>query len=315
MKLILDPSAPAAEKYQLTHVGPDQANRFAELTFPHFRHLLASKNSTPFSTVVLGLETETEALGLALASYESDPSFPAQLLSLFVVPTHRNRGLGRILLSSMESELQQRGCSQVELRYLESPHSPALVHLLSRHNWSPPRATALVCRASVTNVRQTSHAHLTQYIDRLLSRLPQEYSIFPWSALSFLDRQRIERQIETDPRVHRFNPFLEKNKLEPLNSLGLRCGKQVVGWVITHRIGPDMIRYTQMFVHPDSQPLSRSTLLLAKAIQLQVNSGAAEYGTFRVDMDNTPMVAFVHRRLTPYLDSIRYAFEASKSLA
>ncbi len=114
--------------------------------------------------------------------------------------------------------------------------------------------------------------------------------------------------------VARFNPFLEEDKLEPLNSLGLRYQNRVVGWVITHRIAPDTIRYTQMFVYPDTQPLSRSILLLAKAIQLQVEAKQATKGTFRVDMDNKPMVKFVYRRLAPYLDEIRKAWQVSKCL-
>ena len=148
----------------------------------------------------------------------------------------------------------------------------------------------------------------------MLAHIPNDYTIFPWHNLTATEREVIKQQIKTDPLVARFNPFLEEDKLEPLNSLGLRYQDRVVGWVITHRIAPDTIRYTQMFVAPDTQPLSRSALLLAKAIQLQVEAKQATKGTFRVDLDNKPMVKFLHRRLAPYLEDIRKAWTVSKCL-
>ncbi|MEO1765098.1 MAG: N-acetyltransferase, partial [Cyanobacteria bacterium J06629_18] len=89
----------------------------------------------------------------------------------------------------------------------------------------------------------------------------------------------------------------------------------VVGWMINHRTAPDTIRYTQMYVNPDSQPLSRSILFLAKAIDIQCKTTPeVPNATFRVETHNTPMVNFVNRRLAPHLEDIRYAWEVSKTI-
>ncbi|WP_414565623.1 MULTISPECIES: GNAT family N-acetyltransferase [unclassified Anabaena] len=306
------PCVETVKSYQLTLIDTTNASVYEEFTYPHFRSLL--QNLTPDVPVVgIGVELEGNPIGLALARYS--PQVYGQILSLFVVPTHRSQGVGTALMARMETELQHRGCTEMEINYLTSSNSPALEGILSHQKWSTPKATALVCYASTDRVEQTKQSHLTQYLDRLLTNLPADYSLFPWNTLTNKEREEIAQQVETDALVRRFNPFSEEKKLEPLNSLGLRYQNQVVGWIITHRTAPDAIRYTQMFVNPKSQPLSRSTLLLARAIQLQVENLPHTKGTFRVDIDNTPMVKFVHRRLKPYLDEIRYAWSATKVLS
>ena len=88
----------------------------------------------------------------------------------------------------------------------------------------------------------------------------------------------------------KFTPFTQEDKIEPLNSLGLRYKDKVIGWMINHRIAPDTIRYTQMYVHPDYQPLSRSILFLAKAIEIHSREvKEVPKATFRVETHNTPM--------------------------
>jgi GNAT superfamily N-acetyltransferase len=303
------------QPYQFSFVDSRQAETYQSLTYPRF-HALLQTLTDDSSAIAIGVELEGTPVGLALARTDdsNEAHLEGQILSLFVVPNHRHQGLGRALLSHLEIELQQRGCQQVEISYLSSPSSPALERILAQQQWFAPQATALVCYASTDRVEQAPPPHLTDYLDRLLQRLPSGYAFFPWHTLTAAERVDLEQQMQTDTLMQRFNPFLEEDKLEPLNSLGLRDGERIIGWVITHRIAPDIIRYTQMYVDPGSQPLSRSTLLLAKAIQLQVTQLPHTQGTFRVDIDNTAMVRFVYRRLKPYLEDVRTAYSATKFL-
>jgi hypothetical protein len=267
--------------------------------------------------VAVGAEVEGVPVGLTIARLDRpDDAMPrqGQVLSLFVTPDHRNRGLGRLLLTHLETELGDRGCQQLEIRYLSGSHARPLERILTQQRWFAPQATALVCYASTDRVRQAPPPHLVDYLERWLNRLPAHYQFFPWIDLTAAERADLERRMEDDALMQRFNPFLEDDKLEPLNSLGLRYENRIVGWVITHRTAADTVRYTQMYVDPASQPLSRSTLLLAKAIQLQVEHLPHTKGTFRVDIGNAPMVKFVHRRLKPYLGDLRTAYCATKIL-
>ncbi|WP_204153711.1 GNAT family N-acetyltransferase [Leptolyngbya sp. CCY15150] len=318
----LKPSATLAQSAQIIGLHADYAATYETLTYPNFWPVLHSMAENP-SVVAVGAEVEGVPVGLAIAcldrsddsvNREDDQPLQGQVLSLFVTPEHRNRGLGRLLLTHLETQLCDRGCQQLEIRYLSSPQSPALEQILVQQQWFAPQVTALVCYASTDRVRQAPPPHLVDYLGRWLDRLPAHYQFFLWTELTPAERTDLEQRMQGDGLMQRFNPFLDADRLEPLNSLGLRCDNRIIGWVITHRIAADTIRYTQMYVDPASQPLSRSTLLLAKAIQLQVEQLPHTKGTFRVDIDNAPMVRFVHRRLKPYLDEVRTAYCAIKIL-
>ena len=303
-------------KYQFVILNQSIARNYEELTYPYFRWIL-QYFTIEAPIIGIGVELGQEPIGLILARYNQFPEenkLYGEILSWFVVPSYRRQGIGKELLARIEQELQKRGCNKITINYLSSFNTPFIEKILARQNWLTPETKALVCYATTANVENTKKPHLTQYLDRLLSHLPHDYTIFPWYTLTPEEREIIEQEIHTNPLVRKFNPFWDETQLEPLNSLGLRYQNRVVGWVITHRIAPDTIRYTQMFVYPDTQPLSRSILLLAKAIQLQVEAQQATKGTFRVDMDNKPMVKFVYRRLAPYLDEIRKAWQVSKCL-
>ena len=110
------------------------------------------------------------------------------------------------------------------------------------------------------------------------------------------------------------SPWSDEEIIEPLNSLGLRYEDQVVGWMITHRVAENTIRYTKMFVRKDLQSLGRAISLLAKAIKLQLETREDSKAVFTVFADNTEMIRFVNKRLAPYLNSIRQSWGASKVL-
>ena len=304
--------ADTVQSYQFTLIDKINASVYEEFTYPHFRHLL--QNLTPDVPVVgIGVELESNPIGLALAFYNPPPEVNyGQILSLFVDHTHRNRGIGKALMARIETELQYRGCTEIEIKYLTSSNSPALESILTHQQWSKPEATALICNCSEDRMAKTKQPQYARYFDRLIANLPEGYTLFPWNTLTAQERQDIEQQVETDELVRRFNPFTDDEKLEPVNSLGLRYKNQVIGWVITHRIAPDTVRYTQMFVNPKFQTLSRGTLLVGKATQLQGENLPNTKATFRVEIDNTPMVKFVHRRLKPICGRDSLCLECEK---
>jgi hypothetical protein len=226
--------------------------------------------------------------------------------SLFVIAQYRQQRIGAKLLKLLEDKLRHRGCEKVSLSYLDNPNQVLVEQMLASCGWKKTAKTALICYGNMQNLKN---------FDKLSAKLPAEFSLFAWSSLTETNTKAIKAKIKTNPLIKHYNPFIESQKLESLNSLGLRYRNEVVGWMITHRIAPDTIRYTQMFVDPAFQPLSRSLIMLATAINIQVQAiSEIPKATFRVDVDNTPMVNFVERHLLTHLDQLRYAWRASKSL-
>jgi hypothetical protein len=162
-----------------------------------------------------------------------------------------------------------------------------------------------VCSGPVINIKDASWL-------KLHNLLPSGYTSFPWVELTLQERELIQKQQAISPWYPEIlSPFKEEEAIEPLNSLGLRYQNQVVGWMITHRVAADTVRYTKLFVREDLQPLGRAISLLSAAIKLQLESRETTKAVFTVVANNTPMVRFVYRRLAPYGLSVRQSWEAS----
>jgi GNAT superfamily N-acetyltransferase len=293
--------------YKFVTLNNATAASYERLTYPTYRPRLSALDHDG-STVAMGVHLDSQSIGLVLAETSTDRK-SAEILSLFVVPEHRGHGLGKTLLAYMEEELYQRGCSQVNLVYVSNAATPALEIILKQRNWSTPQIRMLVCSGPIINIKDASWL-------KLHNLLPSGYTIFPWVELTLQERELIQKQQAISPWYPEIlSPFKEEEAIEPLNSLGLRYQNQVVGWMITHRVAADTVRYTKLFVREDLQPLGRAISLLSAAIKLQLESRETTKAVFTVVANNTPMVRFVYRRLAPYLTSVRQSWEASILLA
>lgn len=238
-------------------------------------------------------------IGLALAEIKQDGKSGC-VLSIFVEKNYRSLGIGTAMLTRLEKELASRGCTEIILDYTTGkPTTPALERLLTKCSWTPPQFRYLVCKSNA------SHIFNAPWMQKEY-RLPTTFSIFPWMEITPSERQVIQQEQEASswivPSFH--VPFHhETEDLEPLNSLGLRYQGQVVGWVLTHRIAPDTIRYTSMFVRQDLQRSARGIALFVNAIRLQ-NGAKIPNGIWIVNNQNMSMVGFVKKRMLPYLTSI-----------
>jgi GNAT superfamily N-acetyltransferase len=298
--------------YKLSLLSPSAAEAYEELTYPRFRPLL-QKLAPGNRVVAIGAECKSEPVGLALAEYfheQDENNYFAVVRSLFVVPEYRELGIGKNLLLDLEAELQGRGCIHVSLEYLTSQTSGALEKILKHNQWSEPQFAGMICHSP--DVRRDS----ASYLNRVLTTpLPPDYNIFFWKDLTQQERSQLKRQDDSQPRYPAtFSPFLEEHYIEPLNSLGMRYREEIIGWMITHRLALDLIRYTTLYIQPEFQPLTRSLHLMMQAIQIQASDGAVPRAIFNVNSNNPSMQRYVKRRLSPWLDSIRERFEVYKSL-
>ena len=112
----------------------------------------------------------------------------------FVAPDYRGQGIGKQLLDRMETELKNRGCSEIFLKYLDNPHQPILEKILKQQNWSAPEAKALICNVTTrVNLEELGNSHLVKYIDKLSSKLSDDYTIFPWHTLTEPEIESIKK--------------------------------------------------------------------------------------------------------------------------
>ncbi len=134
-------------------------------------------------------------------------------------------------------------------------------------------------------------------------RLPNDYEIFSWRELTAADRASIlERQSLRRWYPEQLSPFQQEDRIESLNSLGLRYHGEVVGWLITHRSAPDTVQYTALYVRRDIQRLGRGLALIAESLRRQIESDVPK-GLCQVDVKRRSMLDYILRRFSPYVAS------------
>ena len=256
--------------------------------------------------IAIGASKGSNPVGLAFAEFNQKTKC-AELLSIFVLPSHRRCGIGTALLSFLEQELLLKDCNKIELDCKTNKlTTPALKLLLRKFNWSELKPSLVEC---IANDKMLNAPWLYNKY-----RFPSKMNIFPWGEITSQERFVIEQTQQEKPWINReLIPPKEGENFEPINSLGLRYQGQVVGWIITERIHSDTIFYKSMFVRKNLQKKGLGIALVVNAIQRQAKA-KVPLGVWQVFLDNLPMLNFVKKRMTPYLTSFDEISKSSKLL-
>jgi len=260
---------------------------FEALTFPKIRQLVQTKQIQEPLVGVVALYQE-QPIGAIFGEFSGGT---VKVLSWFVSPAHRHKGVGSTLLSKLEQAVAH--CSQMNINFRNDwRRLAAIEHILDKQGWTPPQTGLLLCKTTTEQIAKADWLNKGQ--------LPADFEIFPWSELSQAERNAIQSAPCYPPAL---TPFQEEDRIEYLNSLGLRYRGEVVGWMITHRSAPDVIQYSSLFVRSDLQRVGRAIPLLAASIKRQISSDILSL-ICQVAIENEPMVKFVNRRLAPYVTSL-----------
>lgn len=237
---------------------------------------------------------QQQMVGLAIAEIFDTPTEKiAEMLSLFVLPDHRQQGIGSNLIKGTEKVCTAHQCQKLVVHYkATSLAQQALESIFQQRDWQLPTLELLLMAIDQDNIKTVPWIYKYP--------LPPEFTIFPWTELSDSDKAHLRQAVEYPQSL---SPFDEDPRLEPMNSLGLRYQDQVIGWILTHRVKPDTLRYTTMYVAPPFQRMARGISLFNESVRRQLNSDIP-YATAAVAKDNKPMQRFVKRYVFPYAQSV-----------
>jgi GNAT superfamily N-acetyltransferase len=247
----------------------------------------------PDETVIaVAARIKTQTVGLGLADLGKNKN--AKIRSFFVEPDHQRQGVGAGLCAALEEHARSCGAKSLEAMFEASgPYGQAAEKIAEKRGWEPTQPRTLVCRASWAKFKTGS------FVGR---PLPEGYVLFPWTDLSDSERAAI---VEEQARAPFYPPALspfEGPPYEPLNSLGLRKEGRVVGWMVTHRVGPGLIRYSSLFVREEER--GAGLQMLAESVRRAAENGI-EGGVFGVNNQNRTMIGVMSKHLRPLLDEYR----------
>ncbi|MEG3898952.1 MULTISPECIES: GNAT family N-acetyltransferase [unclassified Microcoleus] len=281
--------------YWLSGLDAESSCEYEDLTHPSItRHWQATQQYGELLGIAASLGDEI--VGLAIVELDTQ-SGKAGILSLFVEPEHRGQGIGTHLIQQLETKLIEMGCKRVQLSYQATEIAQvALEPILQRQGWKLPKVSLILVKAEAERIPKIPWVKKYQ--------LPKDLVIFSWQELTEEEKQQLQQGQEEKPWYQQgLSPFLDETIVEPINSLGLRYQGEVVGWMVTHRVAPDTIRYTSMFVEKRWQRLGRGIVLMAESLQRQYDR-AIPYYAYAVSSRNPLMLEFVDRHCQPYMSWI-----------
>jgi GNAT superfamily N-acetyltransferase len=272
------------------------------MTFPAYRHLLSlapqprhpeqgdTRIVAPFGVVA---RRGPQLLGLALAELADAPERTAELLSVLVHPEHRNQGIATALVERVEAEAYRRGSPELKAVYMTGkPSIPVMERVFWKRGFQAPQARTVTLRFT------PEEALSTPWFRRV--RLGPEFTVFPWSDLSRVERERLVASNASAPWIA---PGLEAwrhdRNFDPVSSLGLRRHGQIVGWVINHAIEQGVVRFTCSYMGYGLGRRGRIMPLYTESLE-RLRGAGCRFCTFVTPVTYRTMVEFVRRRCAPW---------------
>lgn len=243
-------------------------------------------------------------VGLAFISWKKIMK-TGELYSLFVLPDFRRQGIGSQLFGKFQEEIKaQSKTGLITTIYPQDEETaPAWEKILKNHGWTGNRPFMIRCLFD-------GPAFNPPWINLPLN-FPDSFQEFPWGELTENEKKRLYERYVEGHFSQVISPFNEEDRIELINSLGLRHEDEVVGWMITHRVAPDTIRYTALFINREYHFHTFSIKLLVDAIHLQKKSNV-KWAMFELPLIQvaSSWVHFVKKRLVPYADKITHFRQA-----
>ncbi|PKK89787.1 MAG: hypothetical protein CVV64_12760 [Candidatus Wallbacteria bacterium HGW-Wallbacteria-1] len=277
------------------------------LTFPSLRPIL--KNPPAHECLALAAAWDNVPVGLAITRITSDDS--AELLSIFIDPKSRGRGIGSALISENERILLGAGVRKIEVNISGGHRNFEMLK-----NFVSGRGFGDMKSSMVMGKFQRDRIHEMKWVDRYT--LPPGFEATAWAGQSEAERDQIIA--ESTPQGQEpvgsaaAWPYSEPELHEPLTSLLLRKEGKIMGWIVCHRIQPELIRYTHLYVKEEFQQFGLLIPLFAQALQLHRESGP-ERGIFAIRQTNDGFMNFFRKRLAPHLTSFSESLVFTKQLS
>jgi len=274
----------------------DLVSRLNPLIPPEYRHYLyktATVKASDERVVIVVAFARHAPVGATLATFLPIAKI-ASVHSLYVDKDARQKGIARDLLQELESSLKKEKCYLATFLY--PAQTPTIIYfekLLSKERWHSP---ALYMKSYFFYCQLFQAPWFRRHYPKFT-----HLEIFLWKDLKETERVLLKRREAQHAFPLYVSPFLHEEKIEPLNSLGLRISGEVVAWIITHRVNDDTIRYAYFYSPPDFQRYGWAVYLLQQSISLQQQS-LIPWSIFDLNLEQTnkSWQRFIERRLKPW---------------
>jgi GNAT superfamily N-acetyltransferase len=264
---------------------------FHRFTYPiHQPGLWSADDRGPVCAV--GAWCDDKPVGLAMG-VRTKADGTALVCSIYVDKRFRHRGLGTSLLAQVESSMRLRGIQRLYVSFPRaSSAAAAMERMLARLDWPRAEPDRLLCAGDNRLLERLDADWL-----RAPPKLPDDCDIVSWS-----DVTRRERLVLLASQA--FNPWIPAG-LDPFrfeggtefNSVAMRCGGEIVGWVLTQRLDASTLIYSCGYMRPDLQRRGCLVALYVEAMRRHARRSDIPNWRGAVPYKYRSMAAFMRRRL------------------
>ncbi|MEM1181137.1 MAG: GNAT family N-acetyltransferase [Acidobacteriota bacterium] len=241
--------------------------------------------------------------GLALLFQHHDRNTLAELLSLFVAPRHRRRGVGTAMLAALEALVQNEGASGLRTTYTTGKsYQPVVEKMMQRCSWREP-----FDRIHIFKIKLEDLVGLT----RRLRRPRKGFEVGLWHDVSEAEREALRRQPWAPKSLV---PDVSGQEYDPRVSMVLRYHGEIVGWAIMVNKTVELGKVEATFVRPDLQRTGALIPMLGRSAEIGWDLGYRE-ALFTGVFDHPKLTKFAYRRIAPFCYSVSKSLGAERHFA
>jgi GNAT superfamily N-acetyltransferase len=289
--------------YKTSMINECTSNRLRELTFPSLRYLLDYIGQESSLLAFASFYGESP-VGLLIGQHDQN-SRTGDILSFYIKPSHRRQRLGTSLVRGFETEVKRRGGTMLSINFTsEGLTSTPLQGFLQANYWDTPTCREFACKGTV------DQGFKMPWVKRVRKQ-DGEFRISSWCKASAAELSRIKSMKGSIPPD--LYPFSHHQCPEPITSILLTRKEDIAGWLVTHRISPDTIRYTHNYVLPELENRGLALAMMATAIRAQHETGIRNI-IWTTPAHHARMVEFTQRRIFPYLSWMKHVMCSTKKL-
>jgi GNAT superfamily N-acetyltransferase len=282
-------------------LAASDAPAFAALTFPVMRHLV---ETPPERDMVYVGAVSGDGTPVGLAFGMGGPDAIYELVSAYVGPFHRNVGIGTALINRLHDDFVERGYPTGAQVFTMDADDQSYGRFLMRCGFAQPFIRQLVCKTTLDLAESTPWL--------VGAEAPEGYRIGLWADMDDGARADLQARKDADPALFpdTLNPFDFEEDCDLSTSVVLLKGDQIVGWIITHALDDEILRWTCSWVLTSIQGAGRIIPLWWEAVQRQRRETNLPRFIWTVPMEEPRMAKFAARRMRPWLESMGYACTA-----
>jgi len=281
-------------------------SEYEKYTFPNLRDKMRTMEIIDPLLAIL-VKSEDIIVGLAIAEFDRSKNY-SEILSLYINKEHRHKGLGSKLVYYINRVLAKAGFDEARIYFRSNWESKGFIYkLVEKDNWTKPVTLMHIFKS---NLKYKDKVIWTQDLN-----LPEGIRIEPWSDINKKLKDTLKQLIENDKSIPQYlSPFINTDKIENINSVGLIRKNEIIGWNIIYRINKDTLEYNNLYIRTDYRTnIKLPIALISTSVKLQIKNNITNF-VWLIDNSDLRMLNFIYRKIGHLIDSDVLVMQTTKKL-